>query len=311
MLSAPLVAEAQQAGKVWRIGLLTPSTPPASGYTPFRAALKEYGYVEGQNLVIEHRGSDNYDELHERAVELARLKLDVIVAVTPPVAIEAKRATQAIPIVFGFADIPVEAGLVASLSHPGGNVTGVSNLTVELIGKRLQLLKEVQPSVSNVALLWNSTHYLHPRLLEMAQDAASALRLTIRPVKVQGPGNLDDALARVAAQRVDALATLPDGMFTARRRTVIAFAKSNNLPLMSPENSWPVDGGLLSYGADSVDHFRRIAIYVHRILSGTKPADLPVEQPTTYKLVINLKTAKALGITIPHSLLLRADQVIE
>jgi len=309
---APIVAESQQARKVWRIGVLAPKEGSALlvDVEGVRRGLKEFGYIEGKNLVIEARGSSRYEELGHAAVEVARLKPDVIVAIAAA-AYQAKAATQTIPIVFASLSDPVAGGLVASISHPGGNVTGVTNLASLLTLKRLEFISELNPRVSRVAVLWYSGNPSHPSFLTSTQRAAERLHVTIPAVEVRTPDDLEKALAIVTEQHASGLLPLPDAMFNSHRASIIAFAAAKKLVLVASEESWVRDGALMWYGVDSRDHYRHAAAYVDRILKGTKPADLPVEEPTTFRLVINQRTATTLGLIIPPTLRIRADQVIQ
>lgn len=315
LLSAPLTAEAQHAGKMWRIGLLLPRSspvPPVSGFEAFGPALRDLGYIEGQSIVIEVRGSERYEQLPQLAAELVSLKPDVIVAYTSRPVMAARKATGSIPIVMVSAGDPVGLGLVRSLARPGGNITGLSSLNTDLSAKRLELLREAVPGLSRVAVLRNLQNPTHPGSLAVTQSAAESLGLSVQSVEVRGPDHLREALASIPRQRVNALVALPDGgMFSAHRASIITFALANRLPLMYNDRAWVADGALLSYGLDSSDLWRRAAGYVDRILKGAKPVDLPVEEPTKLELALNLKTAKALGLTFSPMFLLRADRVTE
>lgn len=313
LVAAPLTAEAQQAGKVSRIGILLPSSDAAllGGFEAFGQALRDLGYVEGQNVILDVRGSERYERLPRLSAELVSLRPDVIVAYSSRPATVARKATETIPIVMVSVGDPIGIGLFSSLARPGGNITGLSSLGIDLTAKRLQLLKEMHPRVSRVAVLLHSQNPTHPRALAIAQHAAPALGLSIQTVEVRGADHLQDALAAIPGQRVEALLPLPDGMFVASRASIIAVALTNRLPLIGNRKAWVADGALISYGVDLSEHWRLAARYVDRILKGAKPADLPIEEPTKLELAINLKTAKALGLAIPHSILLRTDQLIE
>jgi len=311
---APLDAEAQQAG-VSRVGYLGNSSPSLEVdlLDAFRQGLREFGYTEGQNIIIEYRWAEgNYDRFPDLLADLVRLKVDAIVTAGTPGALAAKRATKTIPVVMAVAGDAVGTGLVASLARPGGNVTGSTTIVQELEGKRLELLKEVVPRLSRVAFLSNPTNPLSPIILKQTQLAARALRLRLEPVvEVKGVSELERAFATISKLRSDALIMVADRFLLAERTRIVEFAEKHRLPTMYPYSEMVKDGGLMSYSPSYPDLFRRAAKYIDKILKGTKPADLPVEQPTKFELLINLKTAKAFGLTIPQSVLLRADQIIE
>jgi len=311
---APLTAEGQQAG-VPRVGYLGNSSPSLEVdlLDAFRQGLREFGYTEGQNIIIEYRWAEgNYDRFPDLLADLVRLKVDAIVTAGTPGALAAKRATKTIPVVMAVAGDAVGTGLVASLARPGGNVTGSTTIVQELEGKRLELLKEVVPRLSRVAFLSNPTNPLSPIILKQTQLAARALRLRLEPVvEVKGVSELERAFATISKLRSDALIMVADRFLLAERTRIVEFAEKHRLPTMYPYSEMVKDGGLMSYSLSYPDLFRRAAKYIDKILKGTKPADLPVEQPTKFELVINLKTAKAFGLTIPQSVLLRADQIIE
>ena len=304
ILAAPFAAYAQQAGKLWRIGYFGASSPATRPFIDaFQQGLRELGYVDGQNIVIEYRSD---------AADLVRLKVDVLVASTNPRAMAAKNATTTIPIVMVNVADPVEIGLVASLARPGGNVTGLSRIDSELIGKNLELLAETVPGVSRVALLSDPVNPAHPILVTRAKQAAQSLGLQLlKIVETREPSELETAFSSMAKERVTALLVVAGGMLAGQYTRIADLALRNRLPSMSGSSLYPGAGGLMSYAPSSVAPYRRAATYVDKIFRGAKPADLPVEQPTEFHLVINLKTAKALGLTVPPSLLLRADQVIE
>jgi putative ABC transport system substrate-binding protein len=267
--------------------------------------------VEGQTIGIEYRWTEGRDEQFPGfAAELVRLKVDAIVTWGTPAALAAKNATTTIPIVMAASGDPVGTGLVASLARPGGNVTGLSGLNWELEGKRLELLKEVVLKLSRVAVLWNSGNPLHVILLKETHGVAWALGVQLQPVAVQGSVDLDNAFAKMTKERPDALIVEADAFFVTQRRRIVDFTAKTQLPAIYTHRDFVDAGGLMTYGASYPDLFRRAAYYVDKILKGAKPADLPVEQPTKFELVINLKTAKALGLTIPQSILIRADEVI-
>jgi putative ABC transport system substrate-binding protein len=315
LLAVPLAAEAQPAAKVYRIGLLgtVPLTDPGTSHIwdGFLEGLRQLGYVEGQNFVIEGRYSEGRSErLPALAAELVQLKVDVIVAAATT-ADEAKRTTSTIPIVMTNHGDPVGSRVVASLARPGGNVTGLSALSPALVGKQLQLLKEAVPRVSRVAVLSNPTHPSHPTSLQEAEVAARSLKVRLQILEARAPTEVAGAFSTVTKESAGALLVLGDPMFFGERTRIVELAAKSRLPLMSIQKEYAEAGGLLAYGIDQRDSFRRAATYVDKILKGAKPADLPVEQPTKFELVINLKTAKALGLTIPQSVLGRADEVIQ
>ena len=309
-------AEAQQAAKVPRIGLLAGTLAVGSRTVEaFRQGLRDLGYVEGRNLVIEYRDAEGkLERLPALAAELVALKVDVIVASNTPAALAAKQATRTLPIVFASAADPVTSGLVTSLARPGGNVTGLSTLAPELVGKRLEQLKQAVPGVSRVAVLWQPgalDERTEKDMLKAAEVAARALGVRLQFVEARGPADFDRAFSDMTRARAGALTVLPSAMFVNERRRLVDLAAKNRLPAVYPQREYVDAGGLMAYGANLADLFRRAATYVDKILKGAKPGDLPVEQPTKFELVINLKTANALGITIPQSVLLRADRVIE
>ncbi len=316
ILLAPLVVSAQPPGKVFRIGYLgnDPLTTPGplAIWEVFVQGLREFGYVEGQNITIERRFSEGkYERLPDLAAELVRLKVDVIVAAASEPPIAAKHATETIPIVMTNHPDPVGRGLVASLARPGGNVTGLSLLTPELVGKELELLKEIVLRASRVAVLWNPTNAGHPLMLREAKVAAQSLRVQLQILEARGPDDFERAFATMMREGADALLVLSDGMFFIHRTRIAVLAAKQRLPAMFAQREYADAGGLMAYGASFRDNFRRAATYVDKILKGAKPGDLPVEQPTKFELVINLKTAKALGLTIPQSVLIRADQIFQ
>jgi putative ABC transport system substrate-binding protein len=313
LLAAPLAAEAQPAGRVWRIGYLATQHRETQSHLiqAFEEGLRERGYTLGRDIVIEHRSSEgHYERLPALAADLVRLKVDVIVAAATQNVAAAKQATRTIPIVMTDAANPVGTGLVASLARPGGNVTGLSVLTPEMVGKQLELLKELVPGVSRVAVLWNPTRAEHLLLLREAAGAGRSLGLQLQLLEARGPDDLERAFSTMTRERAGALLVLRDGMFLLHQTRIAALAVKSRLPAMYEGKDEVENGGLVGFGPSLRDSFRRAATYVDKILKGAKPSDLPVEQPTKFELVINLKTAKALGLTIPPSLLQRADQVI-
>jgi len=312
VLSAPLAIEAQQAGKVPRIGFLFYGSPgPSPELDAFRQGLRELGYIEGQNIAIEVQfANGRVGQLPELAAKLVRLKLDVIVTPGTPASMAAKQATSTIPIVFAGVADAVGAGLVGNFARPGGNITGLTSISAELGGKRLELLKQVAPKASRVAVLYNPADRSNVLVLKELQESAPALGLTLHPLPVRGPGEFGGAFAAMTQERAHALFGAAGVLTTEHRRALVDLAAKSRIPAMWGERQFVEAGGLLSYAVNFYDQLRRAAIYVDKILKGAKPGDLPVEQPMTFDLVINLKTAKALGLTIPQSLLLRADEVI-
>jgi len=310
LVLAPLAAEAQPAGKPWRIGYI--GTVYTRSHDAFSEGLREFGYVEGRNIILERRFSEGKAErFPEFAAEMVRLKADVIVVATTPAAIAAKNATKTIPIVFPTAIDPVGAGVVTSLARHGSNVTGISRLSSDLEGKRLEFLKQAVPMLSRVAVLWNAANPANASAWRETQEAARALALVLRSHDVGGSTDFESAFAVMAQERPDALFVLEDGLISRHRRPIVDFATRKRLATMFSAREVVEAGGLMSYGPSTRELFRRAAYYVDKILKGAKPADLPFEQPTKFELVINMKTAKALGLTIPQTILLRADQVIE
>ena len=310
VLAAPLGAEAQQAeriGKVPKVGFL--GNPPFNH--AFEQGLRTLGYADGHNIAIDYMPWTLDEHLPRLAAELVRRKVDVLVAGTTYGALAAKKATTTIPIVMVNVTDPVATGLVASLARPGGNVTGLSRVTLDLVGKNLELLTEAVPRVVRLAVLSNPRHPLHAALLTSAKHVAESLRLELKHVEAGAPNELEGAFTVIAREHVNALLVLADGMFFDERKRIADLALRTRLPTMFANSEHAEAGGLMSYAPSSVEPYRRAAYYVDRILKGAKPADLPVEQPTTFELVINLKTAKTLGLTMPPSLLVRADQLIE
>ena len=308
---------AQQPGKVPRIGYLS-NTERARDYArpeAIRSALRELGHIEGQNIAIEYRYAEGkLDRLPALAAELVRLKVDIIVAAGgDPVVRAAMNATKMIPIVMtGTGTDPVEAGLVESLARPGGNVTGITNLSRELSGKRLHLLKEAVPKIARVEVLYDPANAGNLREVnEVLPDAARALGLTVRSWEIRDANSFERIFAALNKQRPDGLYSTAGPLMRASRKRIAEFALKRRLPSMYVRSEYIDAGGLMSYGANEVDSYRRVAGYVDRILKGAKPADLPVEQPKKFELVINLKTAKQIGVTIPQSVLYRADRVIK
>ena len=308
VLVAPLAAEAQQTGKVYRIGFLRAGEPPKFWIEEFRQGLRELGYVEGQNLIIEFR-IGTLDQLPQLAEELVRSKVDVILASASSAGIAAKNATTTVPIVFTSLSHPVEIGLVKSLARPGANITGLTVNVAAHAVKRLELLRELVPTLRHVAMLTHPGHPTDPVQRKEMEEAARALRLQLNPTAVRGPEDFEAGFKAIG--RADGLVHIDTPLFTTHRARLAELAAKSRLPAIWANRTIVEAGGLMSYGTYIPALFRRAAIHVDRVLKGTKPADLPVEQPTTFEFIINLKTAKALGLTMPPSLLLRADQLIE
>ena len=314
LLLAPCSAvEAQQPTKIPRIGILAPDSsafPASARYDSFRQGLRELGYIEGKTIFIEIRYAEGkQDRLSDIATELVKLKVDVIVTATRPGVLAAKNATSAIPIVFAAVGDPVRAGLVSSLARPGGNITGLSIIETELFGKRLELLKETFPKITRVAYFRDATSQ-GTGSAEM-QAAARALGLQLQSLDVRSAKDFDGAFEAVLKERAQALTTAASPVISANQQRIVAFAAKNRLPALYPYREFIEAGGLMFYGVSFSDLFRRAATYVDKILKGAKPADLPVEQPTKFEFVINLITAKQIGLTIPPNVLVRADKVIK
>jgi putative ABC transport system substrate-binding protein len=313
LLAAPLAAEAQQRTRVVRIGYLDGSSPSArtSLVAAFKDGLRELGYTPDQ-YVIDARYAEGYDErLPELAADLVRDKPDVIFAVGPPPALAAARATSTIPVVFVGVGDPVGTGLVPNLARPPGNVTGITLLAVELAPKRLEILKEAVPRVAQVTIIWNPANPVNAREFKEAQAASARLGVRLLPVELRSPDDLDVALTAATRSRTDAVWILSSPVTFLNRPRIVGHMSQHRLPAMCALREYALAGCLVSYGPSYADHFRRAASVIDKILKGAKPGDLPVEQPTKFELVINLKTAKALGLTIPPALLQRADAVIE
>jgi putative ABC transport system substrate-binding protein len=305
-------ASAQQPGKVPRIGFLIASSPSAIAprMDAFQQGLRELGYVEGKNIVIERRHAEGkLDRLPVLAAELVRLNVDVIVTSGPTATRPAKEATSTIPIVMTFDDDPVGSGFVASLARPGGNITGLSTLAPEISGKQLELLKEIVPRLGRVAVIGTSTRQGTAQALKEMELAAGAFAVKLQYLDIENPKDIETVFR--AAGRADALLVLQSPVFNSQRAQIADLAAKSRLPATYPRREFVEDGGLMSYGVSISDLDRRSAIYVDKILKGAKPADLPVEQPTKFELIINLKAAKQIGLTIPQSVLYRADRVIK
>jgi len=310
----PQRLSAQQAGKVWRVGVLETISPAmnAANFDALRKGLRDLGYVEGQNLVIEYRSVDGHDErFPELAAELLRLKVDVIVTRGTPAVQAAKNATATIPVVMAASGDPLGTGIIAGLSRPGANVTGLSAFTVELIGKRIELMREAIPGIARIAFLHNLQNPVARTQWEEMKSAGRFLGFEPVFVDVQKPEDMERAFDMVVAQRANALVVGNDTVTHANRRLVVELASKHRLPATYSAREFVYDGGLMSYGVSYPDLYRRAATFIDKIFKGAKPADLPVEQPTRFTLVVNLKAAKAIGLTIPEIFLVRADEVIE
>jgi len=310
LLAAPVALHAQSA-KTARVGLLLPSDDSTTTFlVPFRQGLRDLGYVEGRTVSLEVRSANGRtDRLPGLARELVRMNVDVLVTITPPGVRAAREATSTIPIVAGAVDDAVEQGFVASLAHPGGNVTGVSWLNTELSAKRVEFLKEVLPKVTRVAVLREAVGGASS--IQATATAARALRVQLQIFELRDPNELPTVFAAMAKERIEALTVLPGPMITSQMPRIVELASRARLPAVFPEARFVEAGGMMSYGPNLAEMYRRAAGYVDKILKGAKPSNLPVEQPTKFESIINLKAAKALGVTIPQSVLLRADQVIE
>ncbi len=314
LLAAPLAAVAQGQPRVSRIGVLRPGSPMGADVVleAFRQELKALGYFQGQNVLLEARYAEgNLDRLPHLATELVQLKVDVIV-VSSGVAIKAvQQATTTIPVVMAVSSDPVADGFVASLARPGGNITGLSMLALELSGKRLQLLKETVPKASRVAVMWNPASSSMEARYRVVQAGAPQVGVTVRSLEVREPRDFENAFATMTRERPDALLLLVDPVTLENSRRIVTFAAAKRLPAIYEVREFVDAGGLMSYGPSLTGMWRRAATYVDKILKGTKPADLPVEQPTRFELIINMKTARALGLTIPRTVLIRADHAIQ
>jgi putative ABC transport system substrate-binding protein len=304
----PLAARAQQTRKIARIGIIDDSPV----WDPFRQQLRELNYVEGQNVVFEYRRAEGVpDRLSAAAGELVQLPVDVIAAFGTPAARAVQQATKTIPLVAISVGDPIGAGLVSNYARPGGNITGNSILGPDVVTKRLQILRDTIPSVSHVAFLWNPDNASNTAILEELRKALPVFQMTLVPLQAQTADDFDRIFAQMSSDRPDAVITTNDPLHQAHMQAVIAFLLKNRIPGMFQIRQNVVDGGLMSYGASFPDLFRQGAVYVDKILRGTKPGDLPIEQPVSFELIVNLKTAKAIGLQIPTTLLARADEVIE
>jgi ABC-type uncharacterized transport system substrate-binding protein len=314
LLAAPLAAEGQQSGKVYRVGLLevVPAASNATNLAAFRQGLKELGYAEGQDLVIEYRSADGRPERFPAlAEELVRLKVDLIVTRGTPAALAAKQATATIPIVMASSGDPLTTGLVASVAHPGANVTGLSAFATEIQGKQLDLVRDVVPRIARIGFLFNMSNPVRQAEWKEAEPLARATGIQAQLIDVRSPRNLEAALDNAMKLRIGALIVGVDAVTQANRSLIAQASIKRNLPSLSREREFADAGGLMSYGVHYPDLYRRAAVYVGKILRGARPADLPVEQPSKFELVINAKAAKAIGLTLPQSLLRRADRIIE
>ncbi len=314
ILLGSLAAQAQQTGNVYRIGFLGNSTAAleANLVGPFREGLRDLGYVEGRNVLIEYRWAEvKYDRFPALIGELLALKVAVIVTAGTPATLAVKKATTSVPVVMAAVGDPVGTGIVPSLSHPGGNITGLTAISTEMDAKRLELLREVVPSVSYIAVLWNPGSPLQVLAEKQVQAAAQVLRMRVLSLRVKTEEEIKSALAVMARERPDALLVLADRLLLHHRALIMDFATRHQLPGVHAYRELVEAGGLMSFGPSYADMHKRAAYFVDRILKGAKPGDLPVERPLTFELVINLKVAKALGLTIPQSVLLRATEIIQ
>ena len=312
LLVLPFAVGAQNA-RPFRLGWLAARSTTSALSNAFRERLHELGYAEGKNLVIEYRRSEaSMDDLDKLAVQLVGLKVDAIFASGGGLPVlAAKRATTTIPIVMSNVDFPVEIGLAATLARPGGNITGLSSSAGSIYGKRLELLKTVNPRLAEVVILWQVNNPNAQINAKQFQQAAESVGIRVRSLAIEAPGDLSAVLAKMQTQRAEALLPINSPLVSGQIKQVVEFAQQRRLPCVGADSRWPESGALMSYGPDFSDLYRRAASYVDKILKGANAGDLPIEQPSNFELVINLKTAKALGLTIPQSLLLRADRVIE
>jgi ABC-type uncharacterized transport system substrate-binding protein len=310
LVAWPLRLHAQQSAKIWRIGFVAHRYEKF--YDPLFSGLRELGYVEGQNLVVVRRYAEGHAErFKDIAQELVKLNVDAIIVVTTPAAMAARNETKTIPIVHPAAIDPVGTGLIASLAHPGGNVTGLAVLNAETSAKRVELLQEVLPGISRGAVLWNSANPANSLAFRETESAGQKLGVKLVSQEVRSPGDFENAFAAMAEQHPDVLLVVQDALTLEYRKEIIDFTLRNKLPSMFVGKEWVEEGGLMSYGDRLPERYRRAADLVDKVLRGTKPADIPVEQPTTFELAINLKTAKAIGLNLSPSFLARADLVIE
>ena len=314
MLMAHTATLAQRQGRVWRVGMLETisATSNAANLHAFREGLRELGYVEGRDFILEYRSSGGQDQrFAELAAELVRLNVDVIVARGSPASLAAKNATPTIPIVMSRTGDPVRSGLVTNLARPGGNITGLSSQSVDTEAKRLELLRELTPGLKRIAALSNMGTPNSPPQWKEIETAARSLGIESQLLDVRRPEDLQSAFDAASRQHADALVVGQDGLLQSNRKRIVDLAMAHRLPAIYRSMEFVEAGGLIGYGPHYPDLYRRAAIYVDKILKGARPGDLPIEQPTRFELLINLKTAKALGLTIPRSILLRADQLVE
>jgi len=309
LLAVPFAAKAQTASRVRHIGYLAATAGPSPFFEALKQGLRELGYVEGQNLSIDYRSSDDRAQVAELAAELVKNKVEVIVGQGPAARI-ASAATKTIPIVFGFSGDPIEAGLIESLARPGKNLTGMTFLALDLAGKRLELLKEAAPKIARVAILSNRTHPGEAGELKETQAAAQVLKIGIQYLVTTSADDFNRAFESMIKEKAQAMLTFPDATTLARSARLAEFAIKQRLPSIFGWKEYVEAGGLISYGPNLSDSYRRLAVYVDKILKGTKPTDIPVEQPTRFELVVNLKTAQQIGFVIPPNFLVRADRVI-
>lgn len=310
LVAWPSLVQAQQSARIWRIGFLAHRYEKF--YGPLFTGLRELGYVEGQNLIVERRYADgNAERFKDFAREMVGLNVDAIIVVTTPAAMAARNETKTIPIVHPAAIDPVGTGLIASLAHPGGNVTGLAVLNGETSAKRVELLQEIIPGFSKGAVLWNSANPANSLAWRETESAGQKLGVTLTSEEVRGPADFEAAFAKIADQRPDALLAIQDALTLEHRKEIINFALENKIATMFVGKEWVEEGGLMSYGDRLPERYRRAADLVDKVLRGVKPADIPVEQPTTFELVVNLKTAKAIGLALSPTFVARADQVIE
>ncbi len=311
ILALLYLAHAQKQATMPRIGVLLLGAPPNANLDAFIEGLRELGYIEGKNILIEYRFAEGKAErLPELAIELVRLKVDAIFTGGTPAIFALKQATKTIPIVFFSTSDPIGTGVVASLAHPGGNITGISVLASDLWPKRLELLKEIFPKLSRVAMVWNKGNAGMALEAKATQEVAGPLGVALQDRGVKDPNELDTVFALMIKDRPDGFLALMDPVLTSHQKRILDFLVQNRLPAIFESRGWVEAGGLISYGANYLDAHRRAASQMDKILKGTKPADIPVEQPTKFELVINLKTAKQIGLTIPPNVLARADRVI-
>ncbi len=314
MLLAPCVpARAQQPGKAPRVGLLLQGNASSlmTRLEGFRQGLRERGYADGKNIILEQRFDDDREEsLPVLAAELVRLRVDILVAAATPAVIAAKRATTIIPIIFVHSAAPVELGLVANLSRPGGNITGLSSASPDYSGKQLELLKEVVPKLSRIAILWNAANPGTAITFREMQDIARAFKLPVHSIEVRHSEDLEPAFKTIPKHRTLGIVTLLDPLVVSQRERIVQLAGRTGSPAIYPQKEFVEAGGLMAYGAELADSYRRAAILLDKILKGAKPAELPVEYPNKFTFIVNLKTAKQIGVTIPPNVLARADRVI-